>query len=362
MLASPARSAHLLALLLLSSSTVGAQDVPLPPSPVPVVPVPPPGAGLGRPIPISPAIPPTPLSYNPPPPAMTVVPVGPALDPILDGWGAGGPDCNYPGWFFDAELALVYPSFRFRIENTAPLPNTGQTLQIPTADLDNALSPTFEAGYRLPGNAGLIAASCAFLYSEGKGQGTLSGASADVRTKLGVNWLDLDYGVTPYEVAPRYNLSWRLGARILDVDVDSRASNSLHTQQFSNNFFGAGPHGRVEVERRIVPLPGLSLYGRLDGSVLVGRIRQNFAVNTGPAGAVVTDTTSVRYSQTVPTVNAQAGLSYSPPSLPGVKFTSGYLYEQYWSVGRSNDDMVGMPRTKGDLWWHGWFLRGQIDF
>src|SRR5262249_13427560 len=152
---------------------------------------------------------------------------------------------------------------------------------------------------------------------------------------------------------------------ISDVFFDSRIQNAGLLQQASNDFFGSGPHGRLEIERRIAPLPGLALFGRLDGAVLIGQIKQRFRQEAEVLAAddVLVNTLTVRKSQAVPYLQIQAGLSYSPESLPCVKFTSGYQFEQYWYLGQLGLQANGQQSTsRGELWSHGFFIRGQVDF
>jgi hypothetical protein len=281
----------------------------------------------------------SPLSYVQPPPAPP--PLAPDPPPLLGDAPPPG-----PGLYFGAEVSVVRPSLNFHLGNSMPLGFPGRTLDVPDVSLPWTVSPTFEIGYRLP-EGGAFALSYRFLVAEGTG--TVEDAS--VRTRLNMQVFDLDYVFAPIEIAPRYELTARLGGRLADVFFDSRAVNATTLGQSSNDFFGAGVHGRLELERRIVLVPGLGVFGRVDGSVLIGQGRQRFRLEEGG----IVSTMRQRAQQTVPTVNAQAGLSYAPPGLPGVKFATGYEYEQYFDVG-------GVNPSSGDVYWHGWFLRARIDF
>jgi hypothetical protein len=280
-------------------------------------------------------------------------------DPGPAGWGPYGPPSAAPGWFFDTEIAVVFPALKFRITNDMPLPATGLQLHVPAVDLNTGVMPTLELGYRLGDSCGFFALSYSFLFTDGTGARATEFGAADVRTRLAINWLDLDYGTTPVEFWPRYEISWRIGVRAADVYFDSKATSALITQTATNDFFGGGPHARLDVERRIVPLPGLALFGRLDGAAILGQVRQRFTAET----AGIDDSTSVHRTQLVPYLNLQAGLRYAPPSWPGVKFTTGYLFEDYFNVGRLGIDSVGrVSQSRGEVWSHGWFLRGEYDF
>ena len=70
-----------------------------------------------------------------------------------------------------------------------------------------------------------------------------------------------------------------------------------------------------------------------------------------------------RRSQAAPYLNVQAGVSYVPPTLPNVKFTAGYQFEEFFNVGKLGTNGQGvLSQTRGEVWAHGIFLRGQVDF
>src|SRR5262245_33331621 len=241
MRAHAARSGWVGLLLLAGALPASAQDAKLPAAPVAVTP------------PLSPAITttpqpvatphPSPLAYTPPPPA-PVIPAAPAMDPGPAGWGPYGPASAPPGWFADAEVAVVFPAIKFRLTNDQPLPITGLQLNVPSVDLATSVMPTFEVGYNVGDSCGFFALAYSFLLSEGNGARDTRFGPADVRTRLAINWLDLDYGTTPFEFWPRWEVSWRIGARLVDVFFDSRATSAVVTQTASNDFFGGGPHAR----------------------------------------------------------------------------------------------------------------------
>jgi hypothetical protein len=259
----------------------------------------------------------------------------------------------------NGEVAFVFPALKFRLFNDQPLPITGLQFRVPSVDLDFTVMPTIELGYRLGHSEGFFAAGYNFLISEGTGSRTTDLGTFAVRTRVNAQNVTLDYGTTPFEFMPRYAVTWRVGARITEVFFDSRASNAMLTQSASNEFFGAGPHASFDIERRIVPVPGLSLFSRVDGAAIVGRVRQRYSVDiTG-----LHDTATARRGQLVPYLNLQAGLSYAPPEFPGVKLTAGYLFEDYFNVGRLGIDGTGtLSQSRGEVWSHGAFLRAQIDF
>jgi Legionella pneumophila major outer membrane protein precursor len=346
-----------LGLILAVGTRASAQIIVSPPRPLPVnpadTPLPPP-ASLG-PL-IQPA---SPLTFAPVPP-----PPPPVLDPGRDGYGPLGSVSQNQGWFFDAEIILVFPNLRYLATNDRPLPNTGATLNVPTTGISTTVSPTFEAGYRLGDSLGLFAVSYKFLNSDGTGTANVGGMDYAVRTRASINTVDLDYGTNPYEFLPRYTFSWRLGARISDINFDSQARSGQMLQMASSDFFGAGPHARLDLERRIVTIPGLSLFGRLDGAVLVGQVKQDFRLEAPDGmGNVLVDTGNIHRSQAVPEINLQVGLTYVVQSVPGLKVTGGYDFMEIYNVGRLGELIDGtVSRTRGQITTNGIFLRGQYDF
>jgi hypothetical protein len=265
--------------------------------------------------------------------------------------------------FFDAEITILKPALKDRITNDTPLAN-GAQLHVPSVGLDTTVSPLLELGYRLPDSCGQFSLGYRFFFSEGTGAGSLNGVAAPIRTRADLQVLDFDYGTAPMEFAPRWDLSWRVGVRLADVFFDSQAGGDGNLIQASNSFFGGGAHARADLERRIVPVPGLALFGRLDGAVLVGQIRQHFRETLpAPDGTIFTGASEARKTQTVPFLNVQLGLSYVPSFCQNLKITTGYQFEQIWYLGQLGLDSQGnQTASRGELWSHGWFLRGQVDF
>jgi hypothetical protein len=203
------------------------------------------------------------------------------------------------------------------------------------------------------------------MTTSGNGSSVSDGLPINVHTSVDEFVLDLDYGAAPFEVAPHWSLAWRLGARLTDVYFDPSIQNVALSQQASNEFIGAGPHARLDVERSFDFVRGLAVFGRLDAAVMIGQIRQNYTESILQAdGTYHTTTTSARHSQSVPNLLLQAGISYVPPILTNFKITTGYQFEQYWYVGQLGliPPTNGMSGSHGELWSHGWFLRGQYDF
>lgn len=298
-----------------------------------------------------------------PPAARAEAPALPALeepvDPGLDGWGPYGLPSPEPGLFFNTELAFIHPVLRNRLTNDTPLRPSGNTLTVPSAELPWTVAPWFDLGYRLPRSLGIVSLNYRFFTADGNGTTVFAGLPSELRSRLGENVVNLDYGTGPCSFAPRWDFLWRIGAQYADVFFDSRLAGGSASQQASNHFNGAGPHARLDLSRSLDPLPGWSLFSRLDGAVVFGRISQKFSQQTA-----VLETWEQNGTQSVPVLNVQAGLSYTPPALPGWRFTLGYTYEHWWYVGQLGEDSNdgSLSRTRGEFETQGIFLRGQVDF
>jgi hypothetical protein len=342
---------------ILPAGALRGQGPVLPTNPVPVLPAPP--ALLAPP---TPALPMTPAA-PPPHPADTLFTVP---DPGRDGWGPYGPPSPPPGFYFGAELQVIRPVLLNRIVNDTPLAN-GAFLQVPSADLNWTVAPWLEAGYRLPESWGFVAADYRFWSSDGSA--TLpadDGTPSSVHTRASLNMADLDYGTTPYSFAPRWDWVWRVGVRYGNVFFDSRLQNALVNQQSSDFFTGFGPHAQLILQRHVAGVPGLALWTRLDGSVLLGRISQKFRDTApGPDGTPGFFSWEQNSTQAVPTLLIQPGLAYTPPGRQNLHLFVGYLYERWWYVGQLGETSLsgaGVSRSHGEVGSQGIFFRAQVDF
>lgn len=309
-------------------------DSPLAPGPAPV---PSPG----------PAAMPSPLTIQPPGSFPAPVPADP-----FDGPPSLLPDTREEGWFFSDEFLLAFPTLSNQLPATAPF-------RVPQVGLESTFGFRTEIGYRFAEEEGLVALGYRLLNAEGNGVVDQGGLSLQTKTRLASNVFDLDYGVTPYEVATRTTVSWRLGGRLASLYFDSRGVSGNFVQQGSVNYLGSGLHGQFEIERRIAWVQGLSIFGRADGAFLIGETQQRYRTELGSSVALLTD----REQRNVPVLNAQVGLNYRPPALPGLTFSLGYSYEQWFrvgSLGLAGDGTIAT--SNGSFSWHGGFVRGQFDF
>jgi hypothetical protein len=224
----------------------------------------------------------------------------PLLDPV---------DLPHPGWLFDVDLGFMGSSVVEGLGQTSPaglitvaVPVPGHAadvVTVPMATLDWTVSPRFELGYRLPSGFGELDVAFRFLMTQGSGS-TAAGAAASpdaaatLTSRLDLDVIDLDYASTETSLGPCWGMKWRIGLRSANVFFSSTADEPLAAaaagsgifeRSISDNFWGIGPHGGLELARRRNAW-GLGLVGRLDGGLLFGDVRQNFAeVSTTVGGA-----------------------------------------------------------------------------
>ena len=337
-----------------------AQAPPLPDAPVPVAPAAPPT--LGAPVtvpPLPPPPPPPPLLPPPPPPLVPVVPGGP--------FGPYAEQEALTGLYFGVELQFLRPALKNRLQAVVPLSDgTVATVNVPSADLHWTAAPVFELGYRSPDLPGLVALNYRFLLDEASTTRPVEGLASDIRTRLTVNEITADYGFPTYRFAPRWELNARIGVQLADIYFDSRASNGTLFLQESNNFYGAGPHVRFDLERQIAFVPGLALFGRTDVVALIGQTKQRFREQLSFDDVVLVSGSQEQQRQTqlVPVLTLDAGLQYTPPSLSFLHFGVGYMFQRYFNLGHLHNSMDGTPvvNSNGELTTQGVYVRAQIDF
>jgi hypothetical protein len=268
-------------------------------------------------------------------------------------------------YYFLTEFDLLKPVFHSKLPGGNPLGDGTGPLQVPATSLPWTVSPQFEVGYNLAGNAGFFSLNYRFFNSEGNSGAVIEDTPFGIRTRANLNNVDLDYGRNLPSPYPRYEFQYRLGIRFSDVYLDSQAATDGFSERGSTQFFGVGPHMRFDVRRHVALLPGLDLFGRLDGAAPVGTLRQNFIADVTDDSGNVTESTlsDHRRYQVVPTVNLQVGVGYTPPSFPTLHLTTGYQFENTWYLGQFGlTDSGNLPSPRGELETQGWFLRAQLDF
>jgi hypothetical protein len=229
------------------------------------------------------------------------------------------------------------------------------TVHAQQAELDWTGVPRLAVGYRFAEGCGEVLVSYRFLISEGTEVAPNFDFLGDgqVKSRLNMNVIDLDYRSSEYSLAPRWDMRWTVGARIASVYFDSRVMGQFLGMRTSNDFFGAGPHAGLELARHF-DLPGLAAFGRIDGSVLVGGIDQAFEETFTFPGTAVGNAVNVHSTQAVETLSFELGLRYIPPG-ERIRFSLGYQFEYWWGLGKAGP-------SSAELSDQGIFFRSEFNF
>jgi hypothetical protein len=329
-------------------------DEPIPPPPPPSQPT------LGAPIPA-----PNPGPFSPPPagpftPPDAQNPIYRRPDPGQNGWAIYDWPSLPENFFADVEVDILKPHIKAALTNAVTFPDGSQTnVQPPTTQLGWTAAPRLEVGWFVQPSLGFFALSYRGFADEAQQNALgLDGTPFALRTRLDVNQFAFDYGTVPYAYAPRWYISGRIGLAAADVFFDNRAISAAQTQYASNTYYGAGPHVRFDLWREFNLLPGLSVFGQPDLTVLVGQIHQHYSeTDIAADGSSVSGFFIQRKTQTVPVLALRAGLSYTPPDLSNWRFMLGYEFEEWWFVGQ-----VDGLNARGQFNSNGIFLRALVTF
>jgi hypothetical protein len=285
-------------------------------------------------------------------------------DPLLD-----PPPFPPPGWYGDVQLNVLEPHVKNRLVDTVQIgTRISDTVTLPSAELNWTVSPRFEVGYRLPSGFGSFAIAYRFMDSEGASTVAGTDSPASLHSRLDMQVLDLDYVSRELSLWPCWEMRWFFGGRLANIYFDSRSQESfaaavagsgVFVRRDTDRYIGFGPHWGLELERHLADW-GLTVVGRAEGCIDLGRIRQGFFEEStlpGPTGQPLTGETHIRSSQGVPIFHAQLGLGWQPPEWPKLHFFVGYQYEHWWDVGRLN-----LIASKGELEDHGLWLEAGYNF
>ncbi|HEV3261396.1 MAG TPA: Lpg1974 family pore-forming outer membrane protein [Gemmataceae bacterium] len=314
-----------------------------------------------------------PLSLSgPPPPAAACVPPdhgagppacapyedcnGPLLrgDPLLD-----RPEYPQPGWFATLEMAVVASHVKNGLTAGVTVDGLGtDQVQLPTAGLDWTGAPQLELGYRLAEGMGELLFSYHSVQTDGSTflpGFDLDGGTGVLNSRLDVHVIDLDYASREYALGPRWDMKWNVGLRLASVLFESRATGFFLEQRAKNDFWGAGPHAGLQLWRSL-DVPGLALYGKIEGAAVLGDIKQTFEEDIATGGGLVGGVTAQQTDQAVPVINAQLGVAWTP-GWHGrrLRFAGGYEIEQWWYLGQVGD-------SRAELTVQGLFLRGEWGY
>ena len=284
-------------------------------------------------------------------------------DPQLD-----LPEMPPPGWFATAEVGLIRPHFANRLNGTVAL-GGGLTdiVAVPAADLDWTVAPRFELGYRIPDGAGEVLLSYRFLISEGQADVLSDAGPLHLKSRLDTNVFDFDYANRD-PLLTYWEMRWRVGVRLAVFYFDSQSdlpgpaallSGAPLQERETSRFIGAGPHAGLELFRRL-KVPGLALYGAVDGAGLWGREHQTFEESFTVNGPGPFGYGTFGKSQGVGMVGTQLGLSWAPPANSAMRFFLGYQWQYWMQVGRL--DTATPKGSMGVLIENGAFFRGEFTF
>jgi hypothetical protein len=336
---------------------------------------------------------PTPLQERPapfvlpPPPDYTAIDNGWIGSPLLD-----RPEAAPPGVFFNVESSVVWPHLRNELVggmvtlaqtsgapvNTAVglppgagMPITGDIISFRGNPLNATVTPRFELGYRFPDGFGELKLSYRFLESSGSDTlivGDLGPASQ--KGRLDLNFVDLDFGTRQVSLGPLWEMRTAVGLRFATAYFNSHVTflnpvtiqeapfgtapfTRLSQSEAVGNWY-LGAHAVLEVGRKLW-LPELTLFGRLEGSGMYGRVRQTFKETfvEAPGFTEISVTSGVG----TPMLATQVGFSYDVPNWNHCRFMIGYQFEMWWQFGRGNNDL-----SFGTLDDQGLFLRAEFNF
>jgi hypothetical protein len=288
------------------------------------------------------------------PPPASPPPAAENLWGLLPDWS-----CMPRTFFADKEIDIAKPHLNAALIGPAFFPGGAVTsVHPPTASLNWVGIARIEIGWFLPPSLGYFAFTYRGFAVDGRDiVSALDGIPYALRTRLDLNQIAFDWGTAPFSFGPRWFMSGRIGMAAADVYFDNVAVSTPQTLDASNDFWGAGPHLRLDVWREFNLLPGLALFTQPDLMVLVGRIQQHYRESDTFLGSTIAGSYFQRRTQTVPVFTLRAGLSYTPASLNHWRFMVGYEFEDWWSVGR----IPGQP-SRGEFYTNGVFLRAIATF
>ena len=167
-------------------------------------------------------------------------------------------------------------------------------------------------------------------------------------------------------LGPGYGMKWRLGLRYAETIFASWADKApadalggFDQQAFTNDNWGIGPHGGVELDRRWKET-GLGIGCRVDTGLLFGKTTQRFSdASTATANNVAF---ALSNDQQVPMLSAYFGLDWRPPSHPNFDFLVGYTTEYWWNVGRLSDPDMYNGNSAGEVGASGVAFRVQYNY
>jgi hypothetical protein len=301
-----------------------------------------------------------PAPYVLPPPDHWTSAEVPTLDPLLD-----RPGSPPPGPFFNVDVDALGVHFRNQLQIAVPVSATRtDTVQFYGPTLDNTVAPRFELGYRLADGWGDLFLGYRFLNTQGGSDETSSFGAARATGRLVFNVFDFGYAAHEYALGPDWDMRWRTGVRAtifyydaqLTPDSPGTAPGSVLNQHEVDYFWGLGPWVAAEVGYKL-PIPGLTILGRLEGALQFGHIDQTGAETLAGAAGSAMFLNREGFEVTVLTAVEEMGLSYTPPGWEQCRFLLGYHFETWFQIGRFN-----FTPSRGQFDAQGIFARAEITF
>ena len=278
-------------------------------------------------------------------------------DPLLEGKQIAenvfAPGPYTPGWFFALEASLVNPHVRQEMFNFVGPFQTLPGFHIANTDLSWNVMPVVQLGYRLEQGAGEFLCTYQYLNSSGSSSGIdASGNPASISSHLSINSFDVLYATREFSLGPWCDMKWLMGVRIGDIFFDTQSGSILGQQAISNNFVGGGPVLGLNLAKAFKGT-GLDIFCRIEGAFLYGPTSQFF--NAG-GGATVNE----QHNSFVPVPKVEAGVGWSPVSLPRLHLATGYTF-QFWD-GVAEESPRNGSLSRGDVTIQGIFFRGEWNF
>src|SRR5262249_1814538 len=256
---------------------------------------------------------------------------------------------------FDSNQVIAFSRRNGNPNSLPSLMPVTTDLFIPQPELDVADALKIRLGYEFANGCGGFAVSYPYLVSDGfdRVRGAASGFGVlDLLGRLDINVVDLSYVSPAFPLAGRGVFNWEIGARLGSIFFDNQLLLPVNQPQIldlhvSNHFFGAGPQAAVGLSQ---PLGSdrLALFGRVDGSILIGTVTQRYRINREFFIHEFGETDQ-HGTQAVPTLAVQAGFCWSPFLSGRVQLLAGYQWEQFWNVGDVNG-------SQADVWAQGAFI------
>ncbi|MGH7173390.1 MAG: hypothetical protein ACRELG_24160 [Gemmataceae bacterium] len=311
----------------------------------------------------------------------------PANPPILaEAWqenGTLGPAGQWLGWYANIDAALIDPHIDSHLDSgsnikapfltqstptgsvqTSVPPGSnadvinafGHPITLPIAPLDWTISPFVRVGYRLANGAGDLRLDWRMVASQGNSTIPDFDAAGTglLQSRVNVQFARLTYGTSEFSPGdPKINRTWaaRVGVAAADVFFDSQAhGQQILLQQASNSFAGIGPTLAFTFWKPLTPW-GISLYGEVNATGLIGDTRQHFGETILVDGQTYSDFAATgQQSNGVGILGTQGGFSYAPWQDRTWRFTLGYQWQRWWWAGATSDSNAALTLQ-------GFFLR-----